>query len=821
MDDVPPLVDQLRVRLETAGRSIAPEARARVVADAEARCRAVRSDAPPAGGIAEEYHEVARMLAERSMEHPEYSHLAGWVLCQGVHAAVGVTTGVTFSAATRRAIGLLNPDYYSFVARHARDLDVMVDHTRDHRFSYFSLSTLLRSYLLRLRHNGHTAILETPQYMYLRMATYLWYPNLRRIKETYDAASLGKYSHASPTMFNAGAKRPQLASCFLLHVPDSIPGLADSWKNCSIISANSGGIGLDYSSVRHSEIGQHGTSRGIVPWLKVTNEVLGAVDQGGKRKGSGTVHLADWHVDVLEFIEGRDPDGSDRMRARDLFYSLWVSDLFMTRVRNGEAWSLFCPNKARGLTEVHGEAFEELYTAYEARGLAARTVPAREVMNRLTEMQIKTGMPFVMFKDSANARSNQKNIGIIRSSNLCQEILEHTGPDEVASCNLASVSLPACVEYDVDGTASFNFDRLGRVTRALVRNLNQVIDRTYYPPEIPSVQTANCKHRPLGIGVNGLADVFMSMGVAWEEEGARVLNYQIFETMYYAAVSESCLLAKKEHPYMTFAGSPASEGKLQFDLWDAMGPAHPEYAAMARIPEREWCHLRESVRVHGLRNSLLIALMPTASSAQILGNTESFEPLTSNAFTRTVLSGQFVVLNPHLVRELERRGEWTPERRAQLLRTGGSVAAYDDWSAAAQAWWREKTKGERTTGFEDLPAALRRRFKTVYEIPGKRLLQLAADRGRFVCQSQSLNAYMLKPTPARLRGYLFYAWEAGLKTGMYYLRQMARHTPVLFGAHRGAPPAVQNKKGEEEEEEEEEGAGVCVRGASGCLACEA
>jgi ribonucleoside-diphosphate reductase alpha chain len=552
------------------------------------------------------------------------------------------------------------------------------------------------------------------------------------------------FIHATPTLFNAGTPKPQLSSCFLLSMTeDSIPGIFETLSRCAKISQSAGGIGLSIHNVRAQGSyikGTGGTSNGIIPMLKVFNDTARYVDQGGgKRKGAFAIYLEPWHADIMEFLELKKNHGKEEMRARDLFYAMWVPDLFMQRVKDGGQWSLFCPNECPGLYDAYGEKFVELYQKYEADGKARRTLNAQEVWFAILESQVETGTPYILYKDAANQKSNQKNLGTIHSSNLCTEILEYTSADEVAVCNLASLSLTMFVE---NGT--FDFQKLFEITRVVTRNLNKVIDVNYYP--IPEAYNSNMRHRPIGIGVQGLADAFIKMRFAFDSEEARQLNKDIFETIYFAALTESCTLAQKDGPYQTFKGSPASEGTLQFDMW-GVKPSN----------RWDWASLKTDIMKHGIRNSLLLAPMPTASTSQILGNNECFEPYTSNIYTRRTLSGEYIVVNKHLLSDLIELGLWGNEMKEQLMAANGSIQ-----------------------NIPGIPDKLKALYKTAYELSQKVLIDMAADRGAFICQSQSLNLFVEEASYGKLTSMHFYGWQAGLKTGMYYLRSKAAVDPIKF-----------------------------------------
>jgi ribonucleoside-diphosphate reductase alpha chain len=636
--------------------------------------------------------------------------------------------------------GLISDDIQHLVQQHKERLDAAIIYDRDFEFDYFGFKTLERSYLLRM--NGK--VVERPQHLFMRVAVGVHGSDIDAAIETYNLMSERWFIHATPTLFNAGTPKPQLSSCFLLSMTeDSINGIFETLQRCALISQSAGGIGLSIHNVRATGSyikGTGGTSNGVIPMLRVFNDAARYVDQGGgKRKGAFAVYLEPWHADVFEFLELKKNHGKEELRARDLFYALWISDLFMERVKSDSDWSLFCPNEAPGLYDVYGEKFEALYHQYEQEGRARKTVKARDLWTAILESQVETGTPYILYKDAANRKSNQQNLGTIRSSNLCTEIIEYTAPDEVAVCNLASLALP---KYVVNG--QFDFDKLVEITRVVTRNLNKVIDINYYP--IPEARNSNMRHRPIGLGVQGLADAFILCGMAFDSEEARQLNKDIFEAMYFAAVTESCDLAEKSGAYETFQGSPMSKGLFQFDLWDVTPSGR-----------WDWASLRERVKKHGLRNSLLVAPMPTASTSQILGNNECFEPYTSNLYTRRTLAGEHIVVNKHLMRDLVRLGLWNDEMREAIMAANGSIQ-----------------------GIEVIPQNIRDIYKTAYEISQKVIIDMSADRGAFICQSQSLNVFMEAPTFAKLSSMHFYAWQKGLKTGMYYLRSKAATDPIKF-----------------------------------------
>jgi ribonucleoside-diphosphate reductase alpha subunit len=618
-------------------------------------------------------------------------------------------------------------------------IDAYLKHERDFEFDYFGFKTLEKAYLLR---DANKVVIERPQHMWMRVALALWGSDLTRAFETYDLMSQKVLTHATPTLFNAGTPRQQLSSCFLLAMKeDSIAGIYDTLKDCALISKYAGGIGLSIHDIRARGAlieGTNGTSNGLVPMLRNFNATARYVDQGGgKRNGSFAVYLEPWHADVEDFLRLKLNTGAEEERARDLFYALWISDLFMRRVEADEPWSLFCPSEAPGLADVYGTEFEALYTSYEAKGLARKTIQARTLWYQILETQMETGTPYLLYKDPANRKSNQKNLGTIRSSNLCTEIMEYSSPTETAVCNLASIALPAFVGPFAAGFPMFDFAALRKAVAVAIRNLNRVIDINFYPTA--ETRKSNMRHRPVGLGVQGLADVFAILRMAWESPEAAELNQRIFEHVYYAAAETSAAIAAEQGSYETFEGSPTSQGILQPDLW----------GVTPLTTELDWQGLRQKVAA-GMRNSLLVAPMPTASTSQILGYTECFEPFTSNMYTRRVLAGEFTVINKYLIKELMDLGLWTDGMKQAIVIRKGSVQ-----------------------GIPGIPEELQSRYKTAWEIPQKTLIDMAAARGAFICQSQSLNLFMADPTISKLTSMHFYAWKAGLKTGSYYLRTKA------------------------------------------------
>ncbi len=614
---------------------------------------------------------------------------------------------------------------------------------RDFDFGYFGLKTLEKSYLQRVEGK----LIETPQYLFMRVAIGIHGKDIPAVLETYDNMSQGFFIHATPTLFNAGTPRPQMSSCFLIaNKGDSIDGIYGTLTECAQISKWAGGIGLHVHQVRANKSrirGTNGQSDGIIPMLRVFNATARYVNQAGRRKGSIAVYIEPWHADIMDFLELRLNQGDEEARCRDLFSAMWIPDLFMKRVEEGGNWSLFCPDKAKGLSDVYGEEFEALYTKYEEEGLANATVPATEVWKAILKSQTETGTPYMLYKDACNKKSNQKNLGTIKSSNLCTEILEYTDKDETSVCNLASIALPKYVNKE---TKTFDYDKLHEITKTVTKNLNRVIDRNFYPVE--TARRSNMKHRPIGLGVQGLADVFILCGLKFDCEESRLMNAHIFETIYHAALEASSELAEIDGSYETFKGSPASEGILQPDMWEGETKFSGRY---------DWDAMREKVKTKGLRNSLLLAPMPTASTAQILGNNECFEPYTTNIYLRRTLAGEFVVVNKHLVDHLKNVGLWSKEMKDLMVKAGGSIQ-----------------------NIVDIPDDIKDLYKTVWEISQKCIIDMAADRGRFIDQSQSMNLFMESPTMSKLSSMHMYAWKQGLKTGMYYLRSKAKARPIQF-----------------------------------------
>ncbi|MDM1528285.1 ribonucleoside-diphosphate reductase subunit alpha [Myroides odoratimimus] len=693
---------------------------------------------------------AAETAASMTVTHPDYALLAARIAVSNLHK----NTKKVFSETVEDLYRYVNPrtgqeapliadDVYEVIKKHSERLDSTIIYQRDFNYDYFGFKTLERSYLLRL--NGK--IVERPQHMLMRVAVGIHLDDIDSVIETYELMSKKYFTHATPTLFNSGTPKPQMSSCFLLTMKDdSIEGIYDTLKQTAKISQSAGGIGLSIHNVRATGSyirGTNGTSNGIVPMLRVYNDTARYVDQGGgKRKGSFAIYLEPWHADVFDFIELRKNHGKEEMRARDLFLALWINDLFMQRVEADDKWTLMCPNECPGLCDVYGEEFEQLYLKYENEGKGRRTIKARELWEAVLEAQIETGTPYMLYKDAANAKSNQKNLGVIRSSNLCTEIMEYTSPDEVAVCNLASISLPMFVE---DG--QFNHQFLFDVTKRITRNLNRVIDRNYYPVE--EAYNSNMRHRPVGLGVQGLADAFIMMRMPFTSPEAKQLNQEIFETIYFAALTASMEMAKEEGAYSTFEGSPISNGEFQYNMW---GVKDEELSG-----RWDWASLRKEVMANGVRNSLLLAPMPTASTSQILGNNEAFEPYTSNIYTRRVLSGEFIVVNKHLLKDLVELGLWNEDLKQEIMRANGSIQHIDF-----------------------IPADIRELYKTVWELSMKDIIDMSRQRGYFIDQSQSLNLFMEGANYAKLTSMHFYAWKSGLKTGMYYLRTKSAVDAIKF-----------------------------------------
>ncbi|MCF8415716.1 MAG: ribonucleoside-diphosphate reductase subunit alpha [Crocinitomicaceae bacterium] len=691
---------------------------------------------------------AAEVAAAKTIDHPDYALLASRIAVSNLHKE----TKKTFSEVIEDMFKYIDPktgqnaslvaeDVYQIIMDNKEALDSSIIYDRDFRYDYFGFKTLTRSYLMKL--DGQ--IVERPQQMLMRVAVGIHKSNIQEAIKTYNLMSEGWFTHATPTLFNSGTPKPQMSSCFLLTMKDdSISGIYDTLKSCAQISQSAGGIGLAIHNIRATGSyikGTNGTSNGIVPMLRVFNDTARYVDQGGgKRKGSFAMYIEPWHADVFDFLDLKKNHGKEEQRARDLFFALWIPDLFMKRVKENGDWTLMCPHECPGLSDTHSAAFEELYTRYENEGKGRKTVKAQDLWFKILESQIETGTPYMLYKDAANAKSNQQNLGTIKSSNLCTEIIEYTAPDEVAVCNLASLALPKYVTEE----GTFDHDKLFEVTYQATINLNRIIDENYYP--VIEAQNSNMRHRPIGLGVQGLADAFIMMGLPFESEEARALNREVFETIYYASMTASKDLAKVEGPYETFAGSPVSKGIFQYDMWN-----------VTPTSRWEWDVLKEEVKQYGVRNSLLLAPMPTASTAQILGNNECFEPYTSNIYTRRVLSGEFIIVNKHLLKDLVKAGLWNKDMRQKIMQANGSVQ-----------------------NINEVPQNLKDLYKTAWEISQKAIIDQAADRGAYICQSQSLNIFMENANFGKLTSMHFYGWEKGLKTGMYYLRTKAATDAIKF-----------------------------------------
>ena len=693
---------------------------------------------------------AAETAASMTIAHPDYAQLAARIAISNLHKNTKKSFSETMTdmfyyvnPRTNQESPLLSEEVYEVIKKNAEFLDSHIIYNRDFNYDYFGFKTLERSYLLKI--NGK--IVERPQHMLMRVSIGIHLDDLDSVMETYDLMSKKFFTHATPTLFNAGTPKPQMSSCFLLAMQDdSIDGIYDTLKQTAKISQSAGGVGLSIHNVRATGSyirGTNGTSNGIVPMLKVFNDTARYVDQGGgKRKGSFAIYIETWHADIFDFLDLKKNTGKEEMRARDLFFAMWTSDLFMKRVQDDSHWTLMCPNECPGLYDVYGEEFEEMYVGYEVAGKGRKTIRARELWEKILESQIETGTPYMLYKDAANRKSNQKNLGTIRSSNLCTEIMEYTSKDEIAVCNLASLSLPMFIE---DG--KFDHNLLYDVTKRVTRNLNKVIDRNYYP--VIEAKNSNERHRPVGLGVQGLADAFIMLRLPFTSDEAKKLNQEIFETLYFAAVTSSMEIAKEEGPYSTFAGSPMSKGEFQYNMW---GMKDEDLSG-----RWDWASLRKEVMEHGVRNSLLVAPMPTASTSQILGNNEAFEPYTSNIYTRRVLSGEFIVVNKHLLEDLVNRGLWNDDLKQEIMRHNGSVQNIDR-----------------------VPQDLKELYKTVWEMSMKDIIDMSRHRGYFIDQSQSLNLFMQDANYAKLTSMHFYAWQSGLKTGMYYLRTKSAVDAIKF-----------------------------------------
>jgi ribonucleoside-diphosphate reductase alpha chain len=719
--------------------------------------------------------ETCAMMQARF--HPNYGTLAARILINNHHKNTAATLLECVEELYHGSVQLVSDEYHDFVCKNADEYQSMIDYSRDNMFDYFGFKTLEKGYLLR--QNGH--ITERPQHMWMRVAIQLHGTNFKYVKQTYDALSQGYFIHATPTLFNSATNHPQLSSCFLLTTnEDSIKGIYKTLGDCAQISKWAGGIGLSVHNIRARGSKIHGTngeSTGIVPMLKVFNDTAKYVNQGGKRNGSFAIYLEPWHADIEDFLKLKLNQGAEEDRARDLFYGLWIPDLFMKRMEAKQDWTLMCPAECPGLADCHSEEFEKLYESYEKAGKGRRTIPAQKLWQMILDAQIQTGTPYLCYKDAANSKSNQQHLGTIKSSNLCTEIMEFTSPDESAVCNLGSLALPKFVENDyithVDGitfkTPTFNFEKLRNYTSILTRNLDIVIDKNYYPTT--ECRNSNMRHRPIGIGIQGLADVFAMMRLPWASEAAAKLNREIFENIYYSALETSIFRTcdptvmtfnhstfETDGCYPSYQGSPLSAGKMQFDMWDEK----PKYT-----PYLDWNMLRNSLKHYGARNSLLVAPMPTASTSQILGNNECFEPFTSNLYARRVLAGDFMVINKYLVSDLSKIGLWTSDIRTQIISDNGSIQ-----------------------NIPEIPADIRELYKTAWEIPQKTLINMARDRAPFVCQSQSLNLFLAEPTYAKISSMHVYAWKQGLKTGCYYLRTKAVSSAQKFTIEPTKKPSV-------------------------------
>lgn len=691
---------------------------------------------------------AAETAATLTVRHPDYALLASRIAVSNLHKNTEKSFSKTMELLynyvdpkSGEKAGMIAQDVYEIIQKNAELLDSTIIYDRDYNFDYFGFKTLEKSYLLKI--DGKTA--ERPQHMYMRVSIGIHKNDIQAAIETYNLLSEGWFTHATPTLFNAGTPKPQMSSCFLLTMKDdSIEGIYDTLKQCAKISQSAGGIGLSIHNIRAKGSyikGTNGTSNGIVPMLRVFNDTARYVDQGGgKRKGSFAIYLEPWHDDIFEFLDLRKNHGKEELRARDLFLALWICDLFMKRVEADQMWTLFCPNEAPGLSDVYGDEFEALYIKYEQEGRGRRSIKARDLWSAILDAQIETGTPYILYKDAANEKSNQKNLGTIKSSNLCTEIMEYTSAEEVAVCNLASIALPKFVTDE----KKFDFESLFKVTYVATKNLNKIIDHNYYP--VPEARYSNMRNRPIGLGVQGLADTFVKLRFPFDSPEAKALNKDIFETIYFAALTASKDLAKEFGPYETYPGSPISKGIFQFDMWNVK-PSN----------RWEWDVLREEVMKYGVRNSLLVAPMPTASTAQILGNNECFEPFSSNMYVRNVLSGTYPVVNKYLLNDLVSLGLWNETMKNKIMAHNGSIQ-----------------------NIEEIPDNIKALYKTVWEIKQKDLIDMAADRGAFIDQSQSLNVFIDQPNHAKLTSMHFYGWKAGLKTGMYYMRTKPASQAIKF-----------------------------------------
>lgn len=731
---------------------------------------------------------AAETAATMTTKHPDYAVLAARIAVSNLHKETKKTFSVVMedlfkyvNPRNKKPSPMLSQETYDIICENAERLNSAIIYDRDYSYNFFGFKTLERSYLLKI--NGKTA--ERPQHMLMRVSVGIHGRDIDSAIETYNLLSEKWFTHASPTLFNAGTNRPQLSSCFLLTMKDdSIDGIYETLKQCALISKTAGGIGLNVHSIRASGsyiAGTNGNSNGLLPMLRVYNNTARYVDQGGnKRPGAFAIYLEPWHADIFDFLDCKKNHGKEEQRARDLFYALWIPDLFMRRVEENGDWTLMCPHECPGLHDLWGKEFEELYEKYEKENRGRRTLKAQQLWYHILESQTETGTPYMLYKDACNRKSNQKNLGTIKCSNLCTEIVEYTSEDEVAVCNLASIALPMYVKPD----KTFDFAKLREVTKVITKNLNKIIDINYYP--VPEAKTSNMRHRPIGIGVQGLADAFIRMRYPFESEEAQKLNIQIFETIYYASLEASCELAEEHGPYQTYEGSPASQGILQYDMWD-----------VTPSDLWNWTELKEKIAKHGLRNSLLLAPMPTASTAQILGNNESIEPYTSNIYTRRVLSGEFQVVNHHLLKDLTESGLWSDDMKNMLIASNGSIQ-----------------------NIEGIPDDIKALYKTVWEISQKTIIKMAADRGAYIDQSQSLNVHIAEPNYGKLTSMHFYAWKSGLKTGMYYLRTRPAADPIKFTLDKQKMKQASATNSEEESRAANEAAMVCsLENKEACLSC--
>ena len=724
---------------------------------------------------------AAETAATLTTKHPDFATLAARISVSNLHK----TTSKSFSSTMKRLYTYVNPktgenasllskDVYGVINKNAALLDSSIIYDRDFSYDYFGFKTLEKSYLLKL--DGK--VVERPQHMLMRVAIGIHKDDIDSVLETYNLLSEKWFTHATPTLFNAGTPKPQLSSCFLLTMKeDSIDGIYDTLKQCAKISQSAGGIGLSIHNVRGTGSyikGTNGVSNGIIPMLRNFDMTARYVDQGGgKRKGSFAIYIEPWHSDIFEFLQLKKNHGKEELRARDLFYAMWIPDLFMKRVESNEDWSLFSPDEAKDLHETYGEEFEKLYEKFEKEGKARKTVKAQDLWFEILESQIETGNPYILYKDAANKKSNQKNLGTIKSSNLCTEIIEYTSPDEVAVCNLASIALNKFVKDDL----TYDHQKLYEITKVITRNLNKVIDVNYYP--VKEAENSNLRHRPIGIGVQGLADTFILMRQSFDSPEAKKLNSEIFETIYFAAMESSMEIAQKEGPYKTYEGSPVSKGIFQFDMWGIV-PDSKRW---------DWTKLKREVKKHGVRNSLLLAPMPTASTSQILGNNECFEPYTSNIYTRRVLSGEFIVVNKHLLKDLIKLNLWNDSMKDRLMEANGSVQ-----------------------GINEIPDDIKQLYRTVWEISQKSIIDMAADRGAYICQSQSMNIHMQDANFGKLTSMHFHTWKRGLKTGLYYLRTKAAADAIKF-------TIVKDEKSMDNEEQKQAAIQCSIDNQDDCEMC--